>query len=371
LKKIIIQNLLILIFLLIFFYGAVAILNLILSGQPRYWEIVHNKNITNIKINNEKIIQLKKDKKEIVNYLDVRTSGYKELGYTGIITKKKCGSIENGFYDLIYQTDMFGFRENTNLRYDLSDYVLLGDSFVLSICENKPNDLKSNLEQKTSFSFLNLGMHGTDYPSQSLNLLHYTNKTNFKGLIWFFYEGNDYEQKSFQVNELPFNIHKKLIIKKDNIYESNIEHSISVIFKFKVWLAEFIRGPSVLIKFFKNYNHLLDKKDYEGTVSSIREYLNQKNIEDKYIVYIPSWQKLSLHKLKKLAIYNKHPQVIQLNTLKNDVKKIAEKYNFKFIDTDNYFLQLKDPLSVFHYGLNTHFNSLGNDILSRAIVDSL
>jgi len=371
LKKIIIQNLLILIFLLIFFYGAVAILNLILSGQPRYWEIVHNKNITNIKINNEKIIQLKKDKKEIVNYLDFRTSGYKELGYTGIITKKKCGSIENGFYDLIYQTDMFGFRENTNLRYDLSDYVLLGDSFVLSICENKPNDLKSNLEQKTSFSFLNLGMHGTDYPSQSLNLLHYTNKTNFKGLIWFFYEGNDYEKKSFQVNKLPFNIHKKLIIKKNNIYESNIEHSISVIFKFKVWLAEFIRGPSVLIKFFKNYNHLLDKKDYEGTVSSIREYLNQKNIEDKYIVYIPSWQKLSLHKLKKLAIYNKHPQVIQLNTLKNDVKKIAEKYNFKFIDTDNYFLQLKDPLSVFHYGLNTHFNSLGNDILSRAIVDSL
>ena len=47
------------------------------------------------------------------------------------------------------------------------------------------------------------------------------------------------------------------------------------------------------------------------------------------------------------------------------------KYNFKFIDTDNYFLQLKDPLSVFHYGLNTHFNSLGNDILSRAIVDTL
>ena len=32
--------------------------------------------------------------------------------------------------------------------------------------------------------------------------------------------------------------------------------------------------------------------------------LNQKNIEDKYIVYITSWQKLSLHKLKKLANKN-------------------------------------------------------------------
>ena len=161
-KKIIIQNLLILISSLIFFFGVIAILNLVLSGQPRYWEIVHNKNRTNIKINNEKIIQLKKNKKEIINYLDVGTSEYKKLGYDGLITKKKCGSIENGFYDLIYQTDMFGFRENTNLSYDLSDYVLLGDSFVVSICENKPNDLKSNLEQKTSFSFLNLGMHATD-----------------------------------------------------------------------------------------------------------------------------------------------------------------------------------------------------------------
>ena len=30
-------------------------------------------------------------------------------------------------------------------------------------------------------------------------------------------------------------------------------------------------------------------------------------------------------------------------------KKIAEKNDFQFIDIDEYFLQLKDPLSVFHY----------------------
>tara|TARA_B110000027_G_C16072015_1_gene279525 strand:+ start:237 stop:413 length:177 start_codon:yes stop_codon:yes gene_type:complete len=52
-------------------------------------------------------------------------------------------------------------------------------------------------------------------------------------------------------------------------------------------------------------------------------------------------------------------------------KKIAEKNDFQFIDIDEYFLQLKDPLSVFHYKLNTHFNSFGNEVLSKAITHNL
>ena len=54
----------------------------------------------------------------------------------------ECGSIEGGEYNLIYQTDRYNFRENRDSRYIYSDYVLIGDSFVHSICENKPNDLK-------------------------------------------------------------------------------------------------------------------------------------------------------------------------------------------------------------------------------------
>ena len=50
----------------------------------------------------------------------------------------------NGYDNLIYQTDKYGFRENIDFRYIYSDYVLLGDSFTKSICENKPKDLKSD-----------------------------------------------------------------------------------------------------------------------------------------------------------------------------------------------------------------------------------
>ena len=272
-------------------------INFIISGQPRYREIVHNKKYNNIRINNEKIIQLKKNIKNRINYLDIRSKKYKELGYSGKIIFKKCGAIENGFNELIYQADSYGFRENIDSRYRSSDYILLGDSYTESICENKPNDLKSRLVKKTGFSYLNLGFEGTDYPTQALNLIKYSKKGDFTGLIWFFYEGNDYEKKSYQVKEST----RVIITQKiENVnYDININHKISLIFKFKVWIAELVRGPSVLIKFFKNYNNLLDKKDYDKVLLEVSNYLQNKNIHKKYIIYIPSWQKISLYKLKK------------------------------------------------------------------------
>ena len=142
-------------------------------------------------------------------------------------------------------------------------------------------------------------------------------------------------------------------------------------FRLEVWFAELIRGSSVLIKFFKKYENLLNINDYNYVLDESKKYLDKKKISKRYIVYVPSWQKLSLYKLKKLNLYEKHPQIKQLNKLKADVKMIAEKNGFYFLDSDKYFFMLKNPLKVFHYELNTHFNQLGNDVLSNAIVENL
>ena len=158
-RKIILYNLLNLTIIIIFLFIFIELINFLISGQPRYWEVVHNRNHQNVKVNNEKIVQLKKNINNKINFLDIRGEKYKNLGYSGKIINGKCGSIENGFNELIYQTDKFGFRENIDLRYKFSDFVLLGDSFTESICENKPNDLKSNLLMQTNFTYLNLGMH--------------------------------------------------------------------------------------------------------------------------------------------------------------------------------------------------------------------
>ena len=63
----------------------------------------------------------------------------------------------------------------------------------MSICENKPLDLKSQLNKlNKNLSYLNLGIHGADYVKQLSVLVNITENTNFDTLIWFFYEGNDY-----------------------------------------------------------------------------------------------------------------------------------------------------------------------------------
>ena len=300
--------------------------------------------------------------------MSVLDPDYKELNYSGKYVSGKCGSIENGYNELIYKTDKYGFRENEDFRYIYSDYVLLGDSFTQSICENKPNDLKTILLDKTEYSFVNLGMQGTDYPDQAKKLTYYLNETKFNGLIWFFYEGNDYEKKSFNALKIK-NYIKPYNDKID--YKLNISHEISFYFKFKVWLAEFIRGPVTLLKFFKTYDDLLDTKDYDSVHKELNIFLNEKKINQRLLIYIPSWQKISLYKLKKLKLYNIHPQIIQLNKLKNQVKNISTKHGFKFVDGDKYFFKNNKPLSVYHYNLNTHFNKEGNEILSDIVLKNL
>ena len=87
----------------------------------------------------------------------------------------------------------------------------------------------------------------------------------------------------------------------------------------------------------------MDKNDYETVLKETKKFLDKKNTGTRIIIYIPSWQKLSLYKLRKLKIYDIHPQVKQFNSLKLEVKKIAEKYNFKFVDADDHFFSLKIP----------------------------
>ena len=137
--------------LIIFFSIFIFIINSQISGQPRYWEIVHKKNFQNVRKNREKIIQIKNKNRINQNYLSIFDKNYTNLNYSGQYKTGNCGSIENGKHELIYQADKNGFRENHDTRYIVSDYILLGNSFTQSICENKPNDLKSLLLKKLNF----------------------------------------------------------------------------------------------------------------------------------------------------------------------------------------------------------------------------
>ena len=102
-----------------------------------------------------------------------------------------------------------------------------------------------------------------------------------------------------------------------------------------------------------------------------KNYLDQKKIRERYIYYIPSWQRLSNFKSNKIGFYSTSPQIKQLDILKKNVKEISEKNGFTFIDGENQFLNLNNPLSVFHYKMNTHFNRDGYKLFAEDVYNQV
>ena len=106
----------------------------------------------------------------------------------------------------------------------------------------------------------------------------------------------------------------------------------------------------------------MNYKDYEEIVRSMNLILNEKKIEKKYIYYLPSYLRLS-YTNNYLNNYNN--QIQQLNFLKNQVQKIAEENGFEFIDGTKQFNNKYIINEIFYYGLPTHFNEKGYDIIAE------
>jgi hypothetical protein len=69
--------------------------------------------------------------------------------------------------------------------------------------------------------------------------------------------------------------------------------------------------------------------------------------------------------------YPNHPQVNQFKDLKNSVQKIANKNSIKFYDFSETIEKRKNPLDIFYYELNTHYNELGNKLLAEFLAKKL
>lgn len=382
-KKIILINISVLLTLIVSIIFLLKFINLFISGPPRYYELVYNLEKGSLREKKEKLVYYKALNSNLKKYHEFKfySDEYKNLKYSGPIKNEDCGSFESGKYELIYALDNYGFRENQDELYENTDYVLLGDSFIMSVCENKPYDFKSQLQTLSrDKTFLNLGVGADNYVRQLATLTEVTQKTNFNSLIWFFYEGNDYND---EFNKYEFykkkirpnhNERKKNIDKNDrndDYYKVNKKFVISNFYKFKVWLAEEVNGLSSLLKILKKYETLLNNTEYEQVLKIANNYLDEKKIRERYIYYIPSWQRLSNFKSNKIGFYSKNPQIKQLDILKKNVKKISEENGFIFVDGENKFMDLNDPLNVFHYRLNTHFNKDGYKIFAEDVFEKI
>ena len=376
-------NLIIFGVLIFFMYLVLETLNFFVAGFPSYKNPKINISIKDLI--SDKIYPSKNY--DYDDFLRVYSEDYKNLNYSGKIKKIACGPYESGKYNLIFKTDKYGFRENKDARYKYSDVVLLGDSFTMSNCINKPYDLKSQLKKKdTTNSYLNLGVHGNQPWQQLAIAKKILFNTEFKKLVWIFYEMNDYENprnnnldtynklisdKETLKNNIDATINlggnflTEPVNEKDYLVEKKHLQKNSFFTKLKIFFIYKIRGLSTITKYFKTYPDLLDKESYNSTVNDMYEFANIKEVKNLYIYYVPSYIRLSYKNI------DNHPQITQLNNLKNNVKKIAEDNNFTFIDGEDGFKDLKNRLSIFHYELPTHFNEKGYRLMAGHLLEKI
>ncbi len=328
----------------ILFFGS---LNFLLSGVPLF-------NLFNIRTS-DAVYYLKNE--------DIREKN--KVVFSKDLFIDKCGKTEDGFYNLAYKKDIFGFRNNKNELFYNTDVVILGDSFGISSCINHPNDLTTKLINKSgNEEILNISVAGSGpyYQKEILLSLFKKNDTKFNTLIWLFYEGNDHEDlKRHYGKKYDFNFEIKKIRNNQNIDQTKVNYiprTSNIVLRLKLFLANYLRGFGTLTKYFKSYPVLIPNVDhYDNTVKDLNNYLIDKNIKTKIIFYIPKYTRLAYNKIK-------HPQLSQLNNLKSLVEITAKKYNFKFIDGSSIYRNRDNSLDVFHYNLPTHFNFKGYNVLA-------
>ena len=150
-------------------------------------------------------------------------------------------------------------------------------------------------------------MWGSQPYSQLAYFSNITKNTNMKNLIWFFYEGNDYEEplveKINTYNEiLSMNeqeLYKFITTRTVSSYTENLDYNNKNFDNYviknkniekkyleitKIKFLENIIGLSSMVKLFKKYNNLLSYKDYEEIVRSMNLILNEKKVEKNIFI---------------------------------------------------------------------------------------
>ena len=364
--KTIFYNFLVLVFFLLFIFLILSFLNYKYSGNPIYNRLgIETKHLKFFKKNEYNQVE-----KEYLNYF----SEYNTEEYLKIYKEK---NKTNNLYssggedvNIIFFLDINNCRENQPKDYLDTDIVLLGDSYLWGVSINEPFDITGRLRDYfPKKKFLNLGTRGSGPVDQIRRLKNITENNNFKNLIWFFYEGNDYQETTIMDGshlERTCGFKGRKINQKFNLF-NNFTEEYGFFIRFKIFLTEFLRGLNSFIKIFKNYekHYILNEKDYDLTLREATKYLNTKNVDKRIIFYIPSYSYQS-HKKN-----SNHPQIKQIIKLKKKVKEISLKNNFDFIDGNIFLDKIDNRLHLYHYGYPTHFNSLGYKLIADQIYESL
>jgi hypothetical protein len=283
---------------------------------------------------------------------------------------------ESGEYS-IYKTDRYGFN-NPDLEWEKEvDFLFIGDSFVHGACVHSDNSIPSVVRDITKKHTINLGTGGNGPLLELATLREYGKSLNPKRVIWVYYEGNDLLIKRLNGNLqneilIPIlmkymqpNFSQNLIYKQkeiDNFLIDFIEKSTKVVNEYKigsdVWNIIKLSNIRKLI-FSKDNTYVFADPLFISILKTAKEQVSLSG-GNFYFVYLPEFSRYS--NLVDNELYRKKKKVMDLvKTLDIPVidihKEVFEKHN--------------DPLSLFPFRKNGHYNAYGYNKVADAIVSSI
>jgi lysophospholipase L1-like esterase len=302
-------------------------------------------------------------------------SNYLPLGSISNTELLHCN--ENGYYSK-YQSDKFGFNNNYNWNDEINifEYVLLGDSYVHGACVNYKDTITGNLQKLASGKVVNLGMSGTGPLLQFATLKEFSKIIKTKKYIWFFYDGNDFEN----LNEELKNSILLQYLNNENFTQNilNNQNKSDMILKSILNDEIAIRINNTKIKK-NNFQKLITLHNLIRLKNSFVRQIKKEKINKEFLLAkYEEILKKSLKIIKQqdaelILVYIPKASVFVKNNTKNsyqEINNIAAKNNIPLLNLekmikDNY----RQPLELFPNlsRSEVHFNELGYKFIAEIV----
>jgi hypothetical protein len=301
------------------------------------------------------------------------SKGNKLFPLGGVSNKLTVLCNENGQY-AAYLSDRYGFNNKDLLwDYGVTEWLLLGDSFTLGECVNPSKNIAGQLDLMTEESVINLGGAGNGPLSELATLKEYGSLLRPKRVLWFYFEGNDLRGDLKVEKSIPIlTQYLKSGFSQQLAYrQKDIDKGLSEILEREINIKNEIKNEEFNIRSILLLPRVRTIMGFEKIkvnidplfVEILKEAKNHvEQIKgDLYFVYIPEYSRYS-SEIKNNSSYRKRQEILN----------ILDSLQIPVIDLHKeVFENLDDPLSLFPFGINGHFNERGYMTITRAIINEI
>ena len=270
--------------------------------------------------------------------------------------------------------------------------MLLGDSFVLGSCVNRPNDIASILRELSKQNVINLGNGSNGTLSSASSLFEYIEK-KVDNVIFFHTESNDLgdlnrelESKILYKYFKDYNYSQNLINRQNEInkvytnivslaldeYKQNLnENKFLKLLKFRGDLYEFIKlrqTRSFLLNFlpekyhpnsYKRNKRKINYSAFENIIKNIKLKSDELNA-NLYFVYLPT-----------IYRYSSERHFLNAEKEHQKVMEIVSNLEIQFIDIKKMIDNSSNPKSFYPFEMVGHYTLEGYRSVTNHVFNNL